>query len=84
MAQERGEPVGSTVGYRVRGATAAGPATRLTFCTTGVLLRQLLADPDLAGASHLVIDEVHERSALGRAAQSHRGMWWKCLVPCFP
>ncbi|KAK3266651.1 hypothetical protein CYMTET_24741 [Cymbomonas tetramitiformis] len=36
--------------------------TRVMFCTTGVLLRRFLADPDLAGVTHLILDEVHERS----------------------
>eukprot|EP00658_Telonema_sp_P-2_P026988 TRINITY_DN2094_c0_g2_i1.p1 TRINITY_DN2094_c0_g2~~TRINITY_DN2094_c0_g2_i1.p1 ORF type:complete len:230 (+),score=50.46 TRINITY_DN2094_c0_g2_i1:31-720(+) len=36
--------------------------TRLLFCTTGVMLRQLAEDPSLAGVSHVFIDEVHERS----------------------
>jgi ATP-dependent RNA helicase DHX57 len=29
--------------------------------TTGVLLRRLMRDPTLAGISHVMIDEVHER-----------------------
>ena len=31
------------------------------FCTTGVLLRRLQCDPDLAAVSHVFVDEVHER-----------------------
>lgn len=37
-------------------------ATRLTFCTTGILLRRLQSDPLLESVSHIVVDEVHERS----------------------
>lgn len=37
-------------------------ATKLEYCTTGVLLRRLQNDPHLSGVSHVVIDEVHERS----------------------
>ena len=33
-------------------------ATRLLFCTTGVLLRRLHADRDLSGVSHVIVDEV--------------------------
>lgn len=29
---------------------------------TGILLRRFLGDPTLSGVSHVVIDEVHERS----------------------
>jgi HrpA-like RNA helicase len=36
--------------------------TRLLFCTTGVILRHLEGSPDLKGISHIVVDEVHERS----------------------
>ena len=38
------------------------PQTRLSFVTTGVLLRRLLDDPDLVGVTHVIVDEVHERS----------------------
>lgn len=37
-------------------------ATRLTFCTTGILLRRLQTDPLLKCVSHVIVDEVHERS----------------------
>ena len=36
-------------------------ATRLVFCTTGVLLRQLQSNNALENITHIVIDEVHER-----------------------
>ena len=35
--------------------------TRLMFCTTGVLLRQLQNKNALSSVTHVVIDEVHER-----------------------
>ncbi|KAA6421632.1 MAG: putative ATP-dependent RNA helicase DHX57 [Trebouxia sp. A1-2] len=62
VAQERGEGVGSVVGYSVRLESRTSQRTRLLFCTTGVLLRRFLGDPGLEGISHVVIDEVHERS----------------------
>ena len=37
--------------------------TRLTFLTTGALLRRLAADPELRGVSHVFVDEIHERTA---------------------
>eukprot|EP00897_Mesotaenium_endlicherianum_P002934 jgi/Mesen1/2669/ME000167S01818 len=39
--------------------------TRLLFCTTGILLRRLLSDPELQGLTHVIVDEVHERSVDG-------------------
>jgi len=35
--------------------------TRILLCTTGILLRRLQCDPDLASVSHIFVDEVHER-----------------------
>lgn len=39
---ERGEDLGETVGYQVRLDSNRSAQTRLLFCTTGVLLRQLV------------------------------------------
>lgn len=36
--------------------------TRLLFCTTGVLLRRLEGDAQLSGVTHVIVDEVHERT----------------------
>ncbi|KAH9305425.1 hypothetical protein KI387_009829 [Taxus chinensis] len=69
VANERCEPLpgshGSLVGYQVRLDNAQNPRTKLLFCTTGILLRKLVGDCDLENVSHIVIDEVHERSVLG-------------------
>ncbi|GAA98627.1 hypothetical protein E5Q_05314 [Mixia osmundae IAM 14324] len=64
VAQERAETINSPhlVGYTIRGERKASPNCRLMFVTTGVLLRRLANDPQLAGVSHVVVDEVHERS----------------------
>ncbi|KAJ3111071.1 hypothetical protein HDU96_006010 [Phlyctochytrium bullatum] len=62
VAAERGEDVGASIGYTVRGETKKSSLTRLTFCTTGVLLRMVQGDPELNGITHVIIDEVHERS----------------------
>ena len=53
---------GAAVGYQVRLDAARSAATRLLFCTAGILLRRLHGDPLLLGTSHIVVDEVHERS----------------------
>lgn len=61
ISAERGEILGETVGYHIRLETKRSAETRLLFCTTGVLLRQLVQDPELTGVSHLLVDEIHER-----------------------
>ncbi|XP_025793603.1 LOW QUALITY PROTEIN: DExH-box ATP-dependent RNA helicase DExH1 [Panicum hallii] len=61
VASERGEELGETVGYQIRLESKRSAQTRLLFCTTGVLLRRLVQEPDLVGVSHLLVDEIHER-----------------------
>lgn len=65
VAQERAESLQETVGYQVR-FDAKLPLKRgsITFCTTGILMRQLQHAPDgiMNSVSHLIVDEVHERS----------------------
>ena len=64
VAQERGEsrPGVGSVGYVVRGDSALCKQSRLVFCTTGVLLRQMQSANALDSLTHIVLDEVHERS----------------------
>ncbi|XP_049594394.1 3'-5' RNA helicase YTHDC2 isoform X1 [Syngnathus scovelli] len=65
VAAERGETIGKTVGYHIRLESRVSPKTLLTFCTTGVLLRTLMAgDVSLASVTHVIVDEVHERDGL--------------------
>lgn len=61
ISSERGESLGETVGYQIRLESKRSARTRLLFCTTGVLLGQLVQDPNLHGVSHLLVDEIHER-----------------------
>ncbi|KAK5167668.1 putative ATP-dependent RNA helicase ucp12 [Saxophila tyrrhenica] len=71
VADERCGRVGDEVGYAIRGESKHKPGiTKLQFVTTGVLLRRLQTSggspedvvKSLADVSHIVIDEVHERS----------------------
>ncbi|KAM3874374.1 LOW QUALITY PROTEIN: 3'-5' RNA helicase YTHDC2-like [Diretmus argenteus] len=65
VAAERGESVGQTVGYQIRLESRVSPKTVLTFCTSGVFLRTLMAgDASLATVTHIIVDEVHERDGL--------------------
>ncbi len=59
LASLSGRP--ERVGYTVRGERQVSGATAVEFVTPGVLLRRLLADPDLPGVAAVVLDEVHER-----------------------
>lgn len=57
-----GGTVGGPVGFTVRGERRVGADTRIELLTPGVLLRRLLADPELPGVGAVLLDEVHERS----------------------
>ena len=62
IARERGEQPGATIGYATRLDSKVGKTTRLIAMTHGVFLARLQADPELAGVSAVLFDEVHERS----------------------
>ncbi|MDX1785586.1 MAG: ATP-dependent helicase HrpB [Roseovarius sp.] len=62
MAQTLGEPVGRTVGYRIRGEAKVSDATRIEVVTEGILTRRLQSQPDLPGIGAVIFDEFHERS----------------------
>ncbi|KAJ1349471.1 hypothetical protein KIN20_005044, partial [Parelaphostrongylus tenuis] len=61
VARERGEALGSTVGYHIRLEQRTSPQTVLTYCTSGVLLRMLTQDDAASDISHIILDEIHER-----------------------
>ena len=62
MAWMLGEPVGKTVGYRMRFEQRVGPSTRIEVVMEGILVRRLQDDPGLEGVSVVIFDEFHERS----------------------
>ncbi|MFJ6675920.1 ATP-dependent helicase HrpB [Actinosynnema sp. NPDC091369] len=61
MASLLGEPVGRTVGYSVRGDRKTSKDTRIEVVTSGLLVRRLQHDPELAGVGTVLLDECHER-----------------------
>ena len=65
MAELAGEPVGKTFGYATRMDTRVSAATRVTVVTEGIFVARIQADPELAGVSAVLFDEVHERSLDG-------------------
>jgi ATP-dependent helicase HrpB len=65
VAKSRNVKLGGEVGYQMRLDNVTSRATRICYVTEGVLLRQMLADPDLNGVSAIVFDEFHERHLYG-------------------
>ncbi|KAI0345706.1 hypothetical protein BDW22DRAFT_904010 [Trametopsis cervina] len=62
VAEEMGTKVGYEVGYSIRFEDCTSDKTVLKYMTDGMLLREFLTEPDLAGYSALIIDEAHERT----------------------
>ncbi|EEQ83450.1 adenosinetriphosphatase [Blastomyces dermatitidis ER-3] len=62
VAEEMGVKVGNEVGYAIRFEDATSDKTVLKYMTDGMLLRELLTEPDLGAYSALMIDEAHERT----------------------
>src|SRR4029079_3297836 len=65
VAQELGVKLGREVGYQIRFENVTSAATKIRFVTEGVLLRQMIDDPELRGISVLLFDEFHERHLYG-------------------
>ncbi len=65
VASERSGRLGDEVGYQIRFEKVASKKTRIRFVTEGILLRQLLQDPELAGVAAILFDEFHERHLYG-------------------
>lgn len=61
IAQERGASLGGEVGYHIRFDRALSAETRIKLVTEGVLLRQMMGDPQLRDVGTVVFDEFHER-----------------------
>lgn len=79
MAELTGEAVGKTYGYATRMDSKRSAATRVTVVTEGIFVNRIQADPELAGVSAVLFDEVHERSldsdfALALALDAQAGL----------
>ena len=61
IAKQRGETIGQSVGFKVRGESKVSAATRLEVVTEGVLTRMIQQDPELTGYAVIIFDEIHER-----------------------
>ncbi|RHZ54344.1 hypothetical protein Glove_428g91 [Diversispora epigaea] len=68
VSLEMGDAPGTTgstkslVGYQIRLESRISRSNVMTFCTNGILLRRLEGDGLLNGVSHVIVDEVHERT----------------------
>jgi ATP-dependent helicase HrpB len=65
VASERNSRLGDEVGYQIRFENITSERTRIRFVTEGILLRQLIQDPELRGVSAILFDEFHERHLYG-------------------
>jgi ATP-dependent helicase HrpB len=65
VAQELGVKLGEEVGYQIRFENVTSAKTKIRFVTEGVLLRQMIDDPQLRGVSTILFDEFHERHLYG-------------------
>ena len=62
IAQELGEPLGRSVGYKIRFQDRTSPESVIKVMTDGMLLAETQSDPRLTEYDTLLIDEAHERS----------------------
>ncbi|CAL1684614.1 unnamed protein product [Lasius platythorax] len=63
VAAERAERLGKSVGYQIRlEKTPMREQGSILFCTTGILLQIMKTDPALKKFSHVILDEIHERT----------------------
>lgn len=62
VAQEVGCKLGQEVGYTIRFEDCTSSSTVLKYMTDGMLLREMMTEPDLSSYSVLMIDEAHERT----------------------
>ncbi|XP_046753641.1 ATP-dependent DNA/RNA helicase DHX36 [Diprion similis] len=63
VAAERAERLGCSVGFQIRlEKELCRDYASILFCTTGMLLQFLHSNPALTDWSHLILDEIHERS----------------------
>ncbi|KAI8601961.1 hypothetical protein EDD21DRAFT_373131 [Dissophora ornata] len=62
VADEMGVKLGYEVGYSIRFEDCTSEKTVMKYMTDGMLLREFMSEPDLAGYSCIIIDEAHERT----------------------
>lgn len=61
VSKERGYENCTLVGYHIGLDRNFSDDTRLTYCTTGVLLEKLIQSKRMDMYTHIILDEIHER-----------------------
>nr|GEV73047.1 pre-mRNA-splicing factor ATP-dependent RNA helicase DEAH1-like isoform X1 [Tanacetum cinerariifolium] len=62
VSREMGVRLGQEVRYSIRFEDCSCEKTVIKYMTDGMLLREILGEPDLSGYGVLIVDEAHERS----------------------
>ncbi|KAK1586599.1 hypothetical protein Q3G72_004115 [Acer saccharum] len=62
VSQEMGVKLGHEVGYSIRFEDCTSPHTVIKYMTDGMLLREIINEPNLASYSVIMVDEAHERT----------------------
>ena len=62
LAEQLGETVGKTIGYRLRNDTKVSAETRIEVITEGILTQIIQKAPELTDCGMIILDEFHERS----------------------
>lgn len=61
VAESRGWPLGSLVGYQIGMDKKVSETTRLSFVTTGILLEKLVNQRNMNQYTHVILDEVYAK-----------------------
>lgn len=61
VSRERGYAFNTLVGYQIGLDRNVSEDTRITYCTTGVLLEKLIQTKGMGMYTHIILDEIHER-----------------------
>ena len=62
VSKERNRKLGGEVGYNVRFDNMSCQNTKIKYVTDGMLLREILSDPNLSNYNIIILDEIHERT----------------------
>ena len=62
IAEEMGEDLGLSVGYKIRFDDRTGKSPLIKIMTDGILLMETQTDPHLSAYDTIIVDEAHERS----------------------